>query len=139
MSYGFEKRKTGSVESIELNKTNNMNSFINLFSKTQKEYGTIECAELEDVIKAEGSKIGLIDCRTKGEHNNGHIPNSEHIDLASPDFASKLSFLDKEKSYYVYCASGNRSRTACSQMVNMGFKNIYNVRMGMMGWSGKVE
>lgn len=116
-----------------------MNSFINLFSRAPEEYGTIECAELVQIIQTEGSNIGLIDCRTKGEHNNGHIPDSEHIDLISPDFVSKLSFLDKEKSYYVYCATGNRSRTACSKMVKMGFKNVYNVRKGIMGWPGEIE
>ena len=55
------------------------------------------------------------------------------------DFAGKLDKLDKNKTYFVYCASGNRSKTACNQMAKMGFANINNIRMGMMVWSGAVE
>ena len=116
-----------------------MNAFMNLFARTQESYNTVECAELEEVIRNNNGDVQLIDVRTEGEHHSGHIPNSENINLMSPDFVSKLEFLDREKAYYVYCASGNRSKTACSQMVNMGFKNVSNVRMGMMGWSGEIE
>ena len=31
------------------------------------------------------------------------------------------------------------AKTACSQMVNMGFTNVNNVRMGIMGWSGEIK
>ena len=112
---------------------------MNLFARTQASYNTVDCGELEQVIAENGDSIGLIDVRTEGEHASGHIPNSENINLMSPSFVSKLEFLDREKPFYVYCASGNRSRTACSQMVNMGFKNVNNVQMGMMGWSGEIE
>jgi phage shock protein E len=114
-------------------------SFMNLFTKTQESYSTVDCGELEQIIAQEGSNIQLIDVRTEGEHAGGHIPNSENINLMGPDFVTKLEFLDREKAYYVYCASGNRSRTACSQMVHMGFKNVSNVKMGMMGWTGEIE
>ena len=117
-----------------------MNAFMNLFTKTQEStYSTVDCGELEQIIAKEGSKIQLIDVRTPGEHASGHIPNSANINVMGGDFVSKLEFLDKEKAYYVYCASGNRSKTACSQMVYMGFKNVNNVRMGMMGWTGEIE
>lgn len=111
---------------------------MNLFSRAQESYKTVDCAELETIIGKDGN-FQLIDVRTEGEHASGHIPNSENINLMSPDFVSKMEFLDRDKEYFVYCASGNRSRTACSQMVNMGFKNVNNVRMGMMGWSGEIE
>ncbi len=116
-----------------------MNAFMNLFTKTQESYSTVDCAELEQLIAAEGSGIQLVDVRTEGEYMSGHIPNAENINVMSPDFMTKLEFLDRNKPYYVYCASGNRSKTACSQMVNMGFKNVNNVRMGIMGWSGEIE
>jgi len=116
-----------------------MSAFMNLFGRSANSYNTVDCGELEQIIAAEDSKVGLIDVRTAREHQGGHIPNSENINLMGSDFVEKLKFLDLEKTYYVYCASGNRSKTACSQMVNMGFKNINNLRMGMMGWSGDVE
>lgn len=111
---------------------------MNLFARKQESYSTVDCASLEQII-AQGGNFDLIDVRTEGEHASGHIPNSENINLMGPGFVSKLEFLDKDKTYYIYCASGNRSRTACSQMVSMGFKNVNNVQMGMMGWSGEIE
>lgn len=115
-----------------------MNAFMNLFSKSEAAYNTVDSSELEQIIKTNGSDIGLIDVRTEQEHQGGHIPNSENINVMGPDFVTKLEFLDREKHYYVYCASGNRSKTACGQMTHMGFKNVHNLRMGMMGWSGEV-
>ncbi len=112
---------------------------MNLFTRTQEAFSTIDCNELEQIIKSNGTEIELIDVRTEQEHSGGHIPNSLNINLMSPDFVGKLDKLDKNKTYYVYCASGNRSKTACSQMTKMGFANINNIRMGMMGWSGAVE
>ncbi len=111
---------------------------MNFFTKTQEAYKTVDCGELEQIIKLNGSSIGLIDVRTEQEHHGGHIPNSKNINVMGPNFVSSLEKLDKNKTYYVYCASGNRSKTACGQMAHMGFTNIYNVKMGMMGWSGEI-
>jgi len=111
---------------------------MNFFTKTQEAYKTVDCGELEQIIKSNGSSVGLIDVRTEQEHQGGHIPNSKNINVMSPNFVSKLEKLDKNLTYYVYCASGNRSKTACGQMAHMGFTDINNVRMGMMGWSGEI-
>lgn len=116
-----------------------MNAFRDFFTRTEKAYETVDCGELEKIIENGQGNVHLIDVRTEGEHFGGHIPNSLNINLMSPAFVSKLNELDRDQKYYVYCASGNRSRTACSQMVHMGFKEVYNVRMGMMGWAGAIE
>ena len=62
---------------------------MNLFAKKQESYSTVDCGELEQIIANEGSNIQLIDVRTEGEHASGHIPNSENINLMSPDFVTK--------------------------------------------------
>jgi rhodanese-related sulfurtransferase len=116
-----------------------MSGLMNLFAKKPESFITVDCGELEQIIESEGSNIELIDVRTEREHNRGHIPNSENVNVMSLDFVSKMEFLDKDKAYYVYCAAGNRSKTACRQMIQMGFTKVYNVRRGMMGWSGAVE
>lgn len=117
-----------------------MSAFMNFFSNTEEDYKTVDCGKLETEVSEKGYEgVNLIDVRTEMEHSSGHIPNSVNINLMNPQFVSKLQELDKNQPYYVYCASGNRSRTACSQMINMGFKEVYNVKMGMMGWSGEIE
>jgi 3-mercaptopyruvate sulfurtransferase SseA len=72
-------------------------SFMNLFTKTQESYSTVDCGELEQIIAQEGSNIQLIDVRTEGEHAGGHIPNSENINLMGPDFVPSWSFSTEKK------------------------------------------
>jgi phage shock protein E len=112
---------------------------MNFFTQTQAAYKHIDSAELEQIIKSNGREITLIDVRSEGEHYGGHIPNSLNINVMGPQFVDQLSKLDKDKTYFVYCASGNRSKTACGQMAHMGFTDVTNLNLGMMGWNGEIE
>lgn len=47
------------------------------------------------------------------------------------DFEEKIKALDKDKTYYVYCRSGNRSSTASSLMAELGFTKVYNIKDGI--------
>lgn len=81
----------------------------------------------------------LLDVRTEDEFNDGHIPNSILIDIYSPSFPEKIKSLDKSKNYYVYCRSGNRSYHAGIFMIREGFKNVYNLTYGVLGWHQPLE
>lgn len=87
----------------------------------------------------EDEKAELVDVRTQSEYKMGHIPNSKLIDIMNPQFIQSLDELDRDKSYYVYCRSGNRSFHAGKQMIKMGFKKVYNLAPGIIGWKGEVE
>lgn len=78
----------------------------------------------------------LLDVRTPGETELGIIVGAQEIDFNSPDFAKRVSELDKNKPVLVYCRSGARSGNAMRQMQNMGFKEIYNLEGGIMAWTG---
>jgi rhodanese-related sulfurtransferase len=86
----------------------------------------------------EDNSIVLIDVRTEGEHRQGHIPNSLHIDMFSPDLAEKIQSLDKGKNYFVYCRSGARSANVCSMMGQMGFNKLTNLFGGLFDWHGEI-
>jgi len=81
----------------------------------------------------------LLDVRTPMEHQMVRIPNSLLIDINNPMFAQEVDKLDKNKSYYVYCRSGNRSFHAGNYMLNAGFEKVYNLEPGIIGWNGKKE
>lgn len=81
----------------------------------------------------------LIDVRTLEEHLQARIPNSILIDIYQPDFFERIEQLDKAKTYFVYCRSGSRSYMACQQMQKMGFRNVHNLRDGIIEWEGKIE
>lgn len=76
----------------------------------------------------------VLDVRTPAEIAQGKIQGAMELDFTSPDFAQKVSQLDKSKTYLVYCRSGNRSGQACSMMQQQGFSKLYNLRGGMIAW-----
>ena len=82
----------------------------------------------------------LIDVRSLEEHENERIPNSTLIDINYPkEFLENLDSMDKNKSYFIYCRSGNRSSKACFIMNSMGFKKTFNLLGGILEWEGEIE
>ena len=78
--------------------------------------------------------IVILDVRTKGEFNRGHINNALNIDVKSASFKEKISKLDKDKTYLVYCRSGRRSKTAQGIMKELHFKKAINMLGGFIAW-----
>ena len=72
----------------------------------------------------------IIDVRTKGEYQQGHINGSQNIPLDV--LSSNLSKLNKEKTIITCCASGMRSAQAKSILLSNGFSNVHNGG----GWNG---
>ncbi len=66
----------------------------------------------------------IIDVRTKGEYQSGHIKTSINVPLKNlPDNLSKWS---KDKPIITCCASGVRSASAKSILKSNGFAEVYN-------------
>ncbi|MDG1570715.1 rhodanese-like domain-containing protein [Robiginitalea sp. M366] len=81
----------------------------------------------------------ILDVRTDQEVEEGIIPGAIHLDFyQGAGFLEEIDKLDKAKSYYVYCRSGNRSGQACALMQSRGFGRTYNLMGGMMEWEGDV-
>ena len=79
----------------------------------------------------------VLDVRTEAEVADGIIENAIHIDIyKGQEFVSEIEELDKNKNYYVYCRSGNRSGKACNIMEQLGFDNAYNLEGGILEWEG---
>ena len=90
-----------------------------------------------DMIKTNaGPGIAVIDVRTPEEFSEGHLENAENINFLSPDFKEQVSKLDKSKTYFVYCRTGNRSSKAIDVMDQAGFQTVYNIG-GIIDWESK--
>jgi len=72
-------------------------------------------------LVAQGAQI--IDVRTKGEYDGGHINGSVNIPLQS--LQQNLNKLKKDKPIITCCASGMRSSSARGILKNKGFE-VYN-------------
>jgi rhodanese-related sulfurtransferase len=56
------------------------------------------------------------------------------IDYYSKSFVDEIGRLDKEKSYLVYCRSGNRSARSMDLFNKLQFQKIYHLSSGINSW-----
>ncbi|WP_165933373.1 thioredoxin domain-containing protein [Arundinibacter roseus] len=77
----------------------------------------------------------LLDVRTFEEYAQGHLKNSLNIDVTGSSFEQKTLALDKSQPVFVYCLSGARSAKAAKQLVDNGFKEVYDMKGGYLKWS----
>ena len=82
----------------------------------------------------QNSGVVVLDVRTSGEFESGHIANSVNIDVEAGSFENEISKLDKNAQYAVYCHSGRRSGIAAEMMEKNGFKEIHNLKDGIISW-----
>ena len=92
----------------------------------------LDAASFAAALKLPGTTI--IDVRTPAEFAEGHLPGAVNIDIASPDFAAKVSTLDPSAPYAVYCRSGNRSASALAEMAAVGMTGAYHLGGGIGAW-----
>ncbi|MBS1685114.1 MAG: thioredoxin fold domain-containing protein [Bacteroidetes bacterium] len=76
----------------------------------------------------------ILDVRTPGEYEKGHLDKAKNIDWNGSDFDTQITGLDKSKPVLVYCLSGGRSGAAAAHMREAGFKEVYEMAGGIMKW-----
>ena len=76
----------------------------------------------------------LLDVRTAGEFQGGHIANALQANWNDQnEFENRTQHLDKNKTVYVYCQAGGRSAAAQAYLMNKGFK-VINLEGGISNW-----
>tara|TARA_B100001175_G_scaffold317838_1_gene336831 strand:+ start:1044 stop:1412 length:369 start_codon:yes stop_codon:yes gene_type:complete len=84
----------------------------------------------------ENNSVQLIDVRTPEEYNLGHINGAVNIDYKNENiFYRSFKKLDKSKSVYLYCRSGNRSKKSADILIELGFSRIYDLKGGFIEWN----
>jgi rhodanese-related sulfurtransferase len=102
------------------------------FRTKPKKYTDLNADEFKSGMTAKDAV--LIDVRSSGEFQSGKIKGARNIDIMGRGFQAQLMNLPKDKKYYIYCRSGNRSGQACEIMAEMGFVQTYNLSGGVMRW-----
>ena len=68
----------------------------------------------------------ILDCRSHGEAASGVVRGAVVKDWLSGELHQSIGSMDKSKSYYLYCRSGNRSNQATQFMRSQGFDKVFN-------------
>ena len=77
----------------------------------------------------------LIDVRSPGEYEEGHIQGARLLPL--PQLLSRVSELPKDRPIVCVCHSGSRSAMATKQLRALGY-SARNMTGGMVRWRGPV-
>lgn len=98
----------------------------------------VNAAEFKEAIS--NKDVQLIDVRTAGEYQEGHIANAVNIDFyQEQSFEEAFGKMDKSKPVYLYCRSGKRSRNAAQKLAALGFGEIYDLEGGYLAWGLQKE
>lgn len=98
--------------------------FFSACTDSNKGYQKISQSEAYEMMKNEN--VVILDVRTQSEYESGHIKNA----ILIPDYEIKNRaeeiLLNKEDKILVYCRSGNRSKTASKNLLELGYKYVYD-------------
>lgn len=114
--------------------------FLSCQGQTSPAVKTIDVKTFADKLNSTPNPQ-LLDVRTPAEFSGEHIDNAVNVNWNADDFVSKANQYDKAKPIFVYCKVGGRSAEAANKLVELGFKEVYNLDGGMMKWnaSGNVQ
>ena len=94
----------------------------------------------ESVNLISNTQTVIIDVREESEvYNLGLIKNAVHIPRGliefklSPNSPNNPVLIDDNTNILVYCAGGYRSALAAKSLLDLGFKNVYNLG-GFQEW-----
>ena len=90
-------------------------------------------ADFATIVQAPG--IAILDVRTPEEFAQGHIAGAVNIPVEYPDYMERISELDPNVTYAVYCRSGNRSQPAVAALAQLGITGVYELESGTIGWT----
>ena len=98
-----------------------------------KNFSAIEKKTFQNFL--ESGDFIVIDIRTPVEIASGKITNDAlEIDFYEPDFIQKISALEKNKKYLIYCHAAHRSASAIKLMKEIGFSEAYDLEGGIINW-----
>ena len=100
-------------------------------------YVNITAEEAKKIMDTEDGYI-ILDVRTQGEYDQGHIPGAVLIPDTEIEAKAEEVLTDKDQLLLVYCRSGRRSKLAAEALVELGYTNIKEFG-GIIDWPYEVE
>jgi len=97
-----------------------------------KKIEEIDAQKLYNIIGKED--IVIIDVREKIELAEGKIKGSIHIPRGTIEFRIEEIVKDKNKKIITYCKKGGRGVLAAATLKEMGYKNVFNLKGGIVAW-----
>jgi len=98
----------------------------------------IDSIELKERLDG-GEELVLIDVREPFERMMADLPDYGQLSIPVKVIPFRGRELDPEKVTVVYCRSGPRSAWATERLMEMGFRKVFNLKGGVMGWKAQID
>jgi molybdopterin/thiamine biosynthesis adenylyltransferase/rhodanese-related sulfurtransferase/molybdopterin converting factor small subunit len=121
----------GVAPASEAAMTANGNPVSNLASETET-----DVRELKRKMDAK-EDFFLLDVREPNEYQIAKIPGSTLIPLG--EVPQRYQEIPRDKEVIVHCKMGGRSAKAAAFLRQQGFKNVKNLKGGILDWSDKID
>ncbi|MCL4501305.1 MAG: rhodanese-like domain-containing protein [Deltaproteobacteria bacterium] len=89
--------------------------------------------QLKRQLSAGAPDLLLLDVRTPAEFNWFHLPKAQNAPNVLLDGA-KMPAASPEQPVVVICMTGHHSPLVAYALKKRGFKQVYNLTWGMLGW-----
>ncbi len=88
--------------------------------------------------KVEAGKCNavLIDIRTEGEFDSGHIKDANNVD-SGHFYGIPKKITDPNTEIWIYCRTGHRAGYFTAMLYKYGYRNVYFVKGGVKEWGEK--
>lgn len=83
-------------------------------------------------IMDKNKNVFLLDVRTPQENSQGKLTGTVLIPIN--EFERRINEVPKNKTIIVYCAVGSRSKPVAEFLSQRGYKEVYNMTDGIVGW-----
>lgn len=88
-------------------------------------------------VATQSDRIYVLDVRSMGEWEEGHIPQAKHVMLGH--LQEQAHKIPHDKPILVYCKTGGRSAIAASLLQVHGFKEVQSLVGGYEEWRKQQE
>jgi len=83
-------------------------------------------------LLARDSRVVLLDVRTPEEYRQAHLRGALLIPLG--ELGKRVREIPRDRPLLVYCAVGARSVSAAGFLAGRGYREIYQMSDGLVGW-----
>ncbi|WP_044642454.1 rhodanese-like domain-containing protein [Risungbinella massiliensis] len=100
----------------------------------------VESRDLSKKYEEQKEDFLFVDVRTEEEYEAGHIPAATYH-IPHEEMVNRYTELVEyqDKPILLICRSGVRSEIAAQILADKGFTRLYNLKGGMLEWSGPVK
>lgn len=96
-------------------------------SEKKEEKAVLQNVTCTEMLELVDDGAVLIDVRTLAEYNAQHLDGAINLPVENIASTIETEVDDKNIKIVLYCRSGNRSATAGQTLIDMGYKNVYDM------------